>query len=293
MNTHTPPLRFGLIGYPLEHSLSPRIHNAALRLAGLPGEYSLYPVPPWPGENGFSIPRLLDGLRSGELQGLNITIPHKQTIIPLLDDLTPAARAIGAVNTVFRLAERIIGDNTDAPGFWADVQRLWAGEPPRPRRALILGAGGSARAVAYALLTHGFEVVIAARRLEQANALRKSLATAGGGVQAVELSPSAIVQLKMPIRLIVNATPVGMHPHVDASPWPPAVSFPQRAVLYDLVYNPTETLLVAQARRAGLAAITGLGMLVEQAALAFERWTGRQAPRSAMRAAVMDEQVNP
>jgi len=292
MNTLTFPFRLGLIGYPLGHSLSPRIHNAALRAAGLLGEYALYPVSPQSEEAEISIQRLLGLLRMGEIHGLNITIPYKQTIIPLLDDLTPTARAVGAVNTIFRCAERIIGDNTDAPGFWADVQQLWDREPPPPRRALILGAGGSARAVAYALLTHGYEIVVAARRLEQANALRQSLAAVSDGVQTIDLSPSSIDRFTRLSHLIVNATPVGMYPDVDDSPWPLMVPFPQKAVLYDLVYNPAETSLVARARSAGLTAVTGTGMLVEQAALAFERWTGHQAPRRAMRAAATSEQVN-
>ncbi len=281
-------LRLGLIGYPLGHSLSPRIHNAALRALGLEGEYRLYPIAP--AQSPREVAALLDEMRANTLHGLNVTIPHKQAVIPLLDELTPEAEAIGAVNTIFTRDGRLVGDNTDAPGFWADLARFLkdAGREPGGC-ALILGAGGSARAVAYALLTHGYEVTIAARRIEQAVALCNSLSTVRGHLQALELHQSSISNLKSSIHLLVNATPVGMAPHADASPWPAGLPFPSGAAVYDLVYNPPETTFVRQARAAGLPAVTGLGMLAEQAALAFERWTGRAAPRAVMLAAAQNQ----
>jgi len=149
---------FGLTGYPLGHSLSPQIHASALHALGLNGEYTLYPVRPLP-EGAVELKELLTRMRNDEIHGLNVTIPHKQQIIPLLDGLTEAATRIGAVNTIFKIDGRLLGDNTDASGFWADVQRITYNDV---RTAVVLGAGGSARAVTYALLTRGYRLVIAA-----------------------------------------------------------------------------------------------------------------------------------
>ncbi len=173
--------RLGLTGYPLEHSLSPRLHAAALKALRMNGEYRLYPVPP---ENPGGLVELAGRLRAGELHGLNVTIPHKQTVIPLVDELSPAAQSIGAVNTLVMKDDRLFGDNTDAPGFWSDVHRFLSssfpslldqgrsGHPGERRRGkgLILGAGGAARAVVHALLTHGWEVTLAVRRADAGQA---------------------------------------------------------------------------------------------------------------------------
>ncbi|MFQ5615536.1 MAG: shikimate dehydrogenase [Anaerolineales bacterium] len=283
----------GLTGHPLFHSLSPTLHNTALRALGLEGEYRLYPVPPLP-KGAETLAGLLARARRGEIHGLNVTIPHKQNAIPLLDDLTPATRAIGAANTIFRQGDRILGDNTDAPGFLADLKHFLANNTqypiPNTQSALILGAGGSARAVAYALLTHGWHITLAARRPEQAQALSEQLLVNSSqspvthrSIRAVQLP---ITNYQLPVNLIVNTTPLGMSPHTAGSPWPGDLPFPPNAAVYDLVYNPRETTLVRRARAAGLPAVTGLGMLIEQAALAFERWTGRPAPRAAMWQAV-------
>ncbi len=285
--------QFGLIGHPLEHSLSPQLHHAGLGALDLEGEYRLYEIPPLPeGEEALS--SLLEKIQRGQIHGLNVTIPHKQNVIPLLDELTPAAEAIGAVNTIFARGDRLIGDNTDAPGFWKDAcQRLNVHTFER-KNALLLGAGGAARAVAYALLRHGWSLNVAARRLEQAQILCDQLSPHGGQISAVKLSNHPLSTTHSLLStthcpLLVNCTPIGMHPHVDASPWPGDVPFPPDAAVYDLVYNPRETRLVCDARAAGLSAVTGLGMLVEQAALSLERWVGRDVPREAMWAAVKDE----
>ena len=295
---------FGLIGFPLEHSRSPAIHTAALAALGLPGEYRLYLIPPLPaGREELKL--LLDRLREGEINGLNVTIPHKQAVLPFLDSLTSTAQTIVAANTLFMQDGRLIGDNTDAAGFMADLNRLAPGVFGSQKIALVLGAGGSASAIIYALLQAGQKVVITARRLEQALEIVERFSAGiqppGSSRQAspdpnlapsVEISaigieslPDLISEYASHIGLVVNTTPLGMAPHVQASPWPDDLPFPPKATVYDLVYNPIETRLVAQASRAGLLAFTGLGMLVEQAALSFERWTGQPAPRLAMFAA--------
>lgn len=272
----------GLIGWPLDHSFSPALHAAALRVAGLPGSFHLFPVPR--GEaGGREVERLLAQMRRGEIQGLNVTIPHKRTVIGMLDALTPAARAVGAVNTIAVEGGRLLGDNTDAPGFLADLQRSFA---PQPESAIVLGAGGSARAVVFALAGRGWQVHVAARRREPAQRLADDLRWVGGRILAGPLSVAGLAEIAPSCGLIVNCTPVGMAPRIAATPWPKEVPLPRQAAVYDLVYNPQETALVRDARARGLPAVTGIGMLIEQAALAFERWTGRPASREAMRAAV-------
>lgn len=277
---------FGLCGYPLGHSFSPQMHRAALEAAGLSGSYMLFPVPPLPYGQSLLID-LLNRLRREELHGLNVTIPHKQSVLPLLDELTPAARAIGAANTLFLSGKKLIGDNTDAPGFLLDLAQLPLGAE---KNALVLGAGGAARAVIFALLQTGWQVHIASRRAEQASSLADDLC-ASAIVPACRLSTSPMDAISLRehlpgCQLIVNTTPLGMYPEESGTPWPEELEFPSSACLYDLVYNPIETSLVRAARAAGLPARGGVGMLVEQAALAFERWTGRSASRPAMLSSV-------
>jgi shikimate dehydrogenase len=279
-------IHLGLIGYPLSHSLSPRIHGTAFTALALHGEYLLYPVAP--GEiDGLAA--LARQMRDGEIQGLNVTIPHKQTIMSLLDELTPSAQAIGAVNTLYLREGKLIGHNTDAAGFLADLTKFLRNVVSE-KKALVLGAGGAARAVAYALLKDGWQVNLAVRRadLSQANALIEAFEPqAGSRSMDLELLEAGdLERLGSGIRLIVNATPIGMFPETEFSPWPSGLPFPKEAAIYDLVYNPRQTRLVREAQAAGLRATTGLGMLVEQAALSFACWTGQDAPREVLRAAV-------
>jgi len=276
------PYSLGLIGYPLGHSLSPQIHTAALEALGMQGEYRLYPVPPRD-EGWEALKDLIDGVRNRKITGLNVTIPHKSTVIPLLDALTQTASVIGAVNTIYLDGEQVIGDNTDASGFWRDVQSVLPvpdSKGLRESRAIILGAGGSARAVAYALLTRNYHLTIAARRRNQAIELQRHFPAYQDQITLVDLK-HGLTEIDDNV-LIVNTTPLGMHPQVDDSPWPLGLPFPGGSVFYDLVYNPRETRLIKQVKAAGLPGETGLGMLVEQAALAFERWTSMGAPRQVM-----------
>jgi shikimate dehydrogenase len=282
---HPPFFNLGLCGWPLEHSLSPRLHHAALHALNLAGEYKLYSVPPIP-EGATGLHALLEQVRQGDLQGLNVTIPHKQSVLPLMDELSPTARCIGAVNTISLVNGKLCGDNTDAPGFMADLEHLLpAAQQANGARALVLGAGGSARAVVYALVKAGWQVNVTARRIEQARQLVESLVDIPSSVAAL---PFQVSMLEQPYTLLVNTTPVGMFPGIGESPWPASAVFPTKAALYDLVYNPAETQLVRNARASGLQAANGLGMLIEQAALAFETWSGQTAPRDAMREAVQE-----
>ncbi len=272
----------GLTGYPLSHSLSPVLHARALAAAGLDGEYCLYPVPPSPSASQ-GLYALLGRLRRGELDGLNVTIPHKQVVLPLVDRLAPAARRIGAANLLYWRGGQLVGDNTDAAGFSLDLHRFLEGLTLLHYHALVLGAGGAARAVAAALLDEGWQVIIAARRPDRARALAEILLPGKG--KAIPLAVEALRWLK-DIALVVNATPVGMAPDQNGCPWPEDLALPPGSAIYDLIYNPRETRLLQRAHAAGLTAASGLGMLVEQAALSFECWTGHPAPRPAMRQAV-------
>jgi shikimate dehydrogenase len=276
--------RFALTGYPLGHSLSPLIHSAGLAACGLEGEYQLRPVPPEDLPGGLA--KLAAELRSGLLDGLNVTIPHKQAVFGLCDQLSDAARAIGAVNLLSCQNGRILGENSDAPGFLAGLALADFDRDRSPRQAVVLGAGGSARAVVYALGTSGWQVILLTRRAEQAQALAQSFTASlpAGSIQPGQLDPATLRGLSA--SLIVNTTPVGMTPKTGVSPWPETVPLPEHAVIYDLVYNPRRTALIEQAMAQGHAVIGGINMLVEQAAISFERWTGRPAPRQAMLAAV-------
>ena len=266
-------MRLSLFGHPLSHSLSPAMHNAALAELGLDGwQYVPAPVPP------SGLAEAVARLRADDHAGANVTVPHKRAVVALLDGVTPVAHAIGAVNTIVKQAGRLIGHNTDAAGLLAD---LYAHDVRLSRRpVLILGAGGAARAAVAALAGVGARVRVVARRPEQAAALRPIAA-----LEVFEWTALGLLTASDEVALIINTTPLGMTPNTDASPWLEGTPFPPDAFVYDLVYNPPDTLFVRQARAAGLRAATGLGMLVEQGALALELWTGRQAPRATMRQA--------
>jgi shikimate dehydrogenase len=276
--------QLGLTGYPLGHSLSPKIHTAALKACELEGTYSLFPIHP---DDKQRLNDLLIRVRTGEIRGLNVTIPHKQNVIEFLDELTPTAKAIGAVNTIYFRDNKLIGDNTDAPGFLSDLKKFIGDrELGIGKSALVLGAGGSARAVVYALVHDSWEITVASRRIEQA----QELASRFERVKAVELNLQTF-QLSN-VQLVVNTTPLGMKPQIDQSPLPENLSLPSNIFIYDLVYNPRETKLVSDARSQGVSATTGLGMLIEQAALSFELWTGCSPSRETLYTAVESQPVS-
>ncbi len=270
-------MHLAALGYPLSHSLSPAMHNAALAHVGLhEWRYEAMPVEP------ARLAEAVAVIRGDEYAGANVTVPHKETIIPLIDGLTPVAEAISAVNTIVKRDGKVIGHNTDAAGLLADLYAHDVHISDRP--ALILGAGGSARAAVAACAGVGAEIRIAARRREQARSLI-SILQSPDQLRIFDLTVLDLERASRDVALIINCTPLGMSPNVNASPWFESVPFPRGAFVYDLVYNPADTLLTKQARAAGLRAATGLGMLVEQGALGFELWTGKTAPRKLMRQA--------
>ncbi|HCK66291.1 MAG TPA: shikimate dehydrogenase [Anaerolineae bacterium] len=270
-----------LIGYPLGHSLSPKIHTAALKACGLEGKYSLFPIHP---DDKQGLESLLNQVRAKQIYGLNVTIPHKQNVIEFMNELTPTAKSIGAVNTIYLKDEKLIGDNTDALGFLADLKNFIGNrELEIGKSVLVIGAGGSARAVVYALLNDGWNVTISSRRIEQSEQLANSFSNYP--LSIIHSSNLPTFQFSN-FQLIVNTTPIGMTPNINESPLPENLSLPSNVFIYDLVYNPRETKLVRDARLQGLNSTTGLGMLIEQAALAFETWTGFNPPREILWQAV-------
>ena len=285
--------QLGLLGYPVEHSLSPCLHQAALRACGLEGDYRLFEVVPGV-QSGAAIQHLLARVRTAEIHGLNVTIPYKQIVLPMLDEPADSARGIGAVNTIYLAQGRLVGENTDAAGFLADLkQQITTADLHAVENceALVMGAGGSARAVVYALLQSSWRIHVADRKVGQAEELVRSLRVSASDVprlSALELSSAGLADLlaNTYIGLIVNTTPLGMASNRDSSPWPGELSFPGEAFLYDLVYNPAETALMRAARDAGLAAAGGIGMLIEQAVRSFLIWTGCTPPRQSMQQAV-------
>lgn len=282
----SPPTAYhlALTGYPLGHSLSPLIHSAALRACGLAGDYILRPVSP---ENISSeLDFFAAELRTGQLHGLNVTIPHKQAVVKICDELTPSAQKIGAVNLISLQGSKIIGDNSDARGFMAALPPMQETWEHRSCRALVLGAGGSARAVIFALASSGWEVFVTSRRIEQASQLVAELSPSASALPPVAVTFPSDPEFLNSLGLVVNTTPLGMHPNSSGCPWPYGLSLPPQAIIYDLVYNPRETTLLNIAASQGLRTLGGISMLVEQAAIAFECWTGHPSPRKAMYDAV-------
>lgn len=272
--------KVGLIGWPVEHSLSPAMHNAAFAALGLSEwHYDLLPTPP---------DQLADRLRNLAAEGYigaNVTIPHKQAVIPLLNSASLAARGIGAVNTILIEGGRSEGHNTDSIGFMLDLAAHHI--DVYHKRALVLGAGGSAHAVVLGLANRGATVTVMARREGAAWQLREDVRKGVSHQLQITVQPlSALAQVAPTSDLIVNCTPVGMWPHVEDSPWPDEVPIPAGVICYDLIYRPAQTRWMQQAAAAGAQVIGGLGMLVYQGASAFELWTGHEAPVDVMREAI-------
>ena len=295
----------GVIGYPVEHSFSPLMHNAAIahlqstapadspKNKALDAVYLPFPIHP------DALETAVHGFAAIGLKGFNITIPHKQTIIPLLDEVSAVAKAIGAVNTVWRSESdgqtRWHGTNTDAAGFLAPIKALgmdWEQVP-----ALVLGNGGAARAVVAACVELGCaEVWVCGRSPQKLQTFAQSWDSA----PTISAKLSVVNWEDLPARLpqaglVVNATPVGMHPHTASSPLSAAEisqigqALPSAApkVAYDLIYTPRPTQFLQQASNAGLVAIDGLEMLVQQGAAALEIWLGQPAPVEVMRRSLL------
>ncbi len=270
------------MGWPVEHSLSPAMHNAAFARLGL--DWAYVPLPVAAG----CVPPALHGLVALNFVGVNVTVPHKQAVIRYIDELSDAARIIGAVNTIKFKDGKLLGYNTDAVGFLNML--IEANRHPKGMRVAVLGAGGAARAVVFSLCrAEADAVTVFNRTAERAAFLVDDLAEAfpDSRLNFAPLTGAALRQMDHRFDLVVNTTSVGMSPHPAHCPWPADVPIPASATFCDLVYNPLETMFLAQARQAGNTTIDGLGMLVHQGAYAFEQWTGQRPPIEVMRQACL------
>ncbi|HEY8691920.1 MAG TPA: shikimate dehydrogenase [Chloroflexota bacterium] len=256
------PRRLAVIGYPLGHTLSPRIHGAAIRALGLELTYEAVETPP-PQLEGF-----LDELRGPGWLGCNVTVPHKLAVMAFMAELSDETRAIGAVNTIVNRGGSLEGYNTDAQGFLADVQEHFGAVDGK--RVVVLGAGGAARAVSYALRDRAERAWVLNRSSDRAESLVREL---GGALRQGNQAHLRGCQL------LVNCTSAGLHE--GDSPIPDEL-VPEGMQLYDLIYNPAVTRLMRVVSERGGRAVNGLGMLVRQAAGAFRIWTGLEPPLDAM-----------
>ena len=262
--------RVGLIGDPVEHSRSPRMHNAAFAALGMDAVYELWPTP------AAQVRDRIGGLRNLDIAGANVTVPHKQAVMPFLDEISETARRIGAVNTIIPREGRLIGDNTDAYGFRASIMERYP--DIAPKRAVVLGAGGASRAVIVALQEMGAdEVLIANRTLARASDLANEL---GAGALAWDDLPTTLRSTD----LLVNATALGWHDE-EVLPNAMIANLPSQALLVDLTYR--DTPFLQSARQHNLRGLDGLGMLIHQGVRSFELWFGVTPPLDVMTAAAL------
>ena len=269
--------RVVLIGHPVAHSLSAAMQQAAFDDQGIDATYELWDRPP------LGLADAIGEVRGDDFLGANVTIPHKERVVPLVDRQTEEAHATGAVNTITREGRRLVGHNTDVPGLKAALDAL-VGRQKMPRQAVVLGAGGGARAVVYGLITEGFQrIVVFNRHLHRAEGLVKHFGRSAAHMElrAMPWHESIIESELAKSKVLVNATSIGLT--ADVSPIPAEIILPELLVL-DLIYS--RTRLLREAEAAGCTVADGELMLLHQGAAAFTLWTGRPAPLEVMRAAL-------
>ncbi|MEJ8547489.1 shikimate dehydrogenase [Brevibacillus borstelensis] len=269
----------GLFGHPVSHSQSPLMHNAAFAKTGLDFVYMAFDVAP------ERLAEAMAGIRSLGIKGVNVTIPHKVAIMPMLDEIDPLAQRIGAVNTVVNRDGYLIGYNTDGAGYVRSLAET-TGLVLEQQTVTMLGAGGAARAVAFTLAERGVrEIRIINRSRERATLLAEHVGTI---VPTVVIDPADGKAAIEDASLLINTTSIGMYPQVDEMPvqeeW-----LHSGLIVSDLIYNPLETRLLKVAKSRGAQVHSGIGMFVNQGALAFELWTGEAAPAETMREIVLEQ----
>ncbi|MEX1139824.1 MAG: shikimate dehydrogenase [Bacteroidota bacterium] len=271
--------RYAIIGHPVSHALSPRLHTAAFKALSLDCSYEAVETAP------EDLAATIQRFRDEGVAGFNVTVPHKEAIIPLIDSLDDAARGVGAVNTVTITAGKLAGTNTDVYGFIKLAEPL--ATAIAGKHVAVLGAGGAARAVLYAL-TSAFEpgrITLFNRTLDRAERLASEFTTEKILIAPESLFQEDLQKLFADISVIVNTTSVGMKPYTDATPLD-EVKFGKVQAVIDLIYTPPETALLNAAREAGATGVNGLEMLLHQAAKAFSLWTGREMPMDVVRRAI-------
>lgn len=262
-----------LIGYPLGHSVSPSMQQAAFDYYQLDLRYQAWEAEP------TQFGAIMERVRQPSTLGANVTIPYKETVLPMIDELDELARQIGAVNTIVHREGKLSGYNTDAEGFLAALRHLGDFEPAG-KRVVLLGAGGAARAASFALARAGVRSLAITDIIEErAQALSSSLRPLGVKTHVIEPEGEYLKDALLGCDLVVNCTPVGMkHSATEGKSPLKAGLIPKEALIYDVVYNPIETRLLLDAKAVGARTVGGLAMLVYQGAKAFELWTGKEAP---------------
>ena len=269
----------GLFGYPVEHSLSPAMHNDAFAELGLNNVYLPFSVAP------DDLEQAVAGVKGLNIAGVNVTIPHKQNVIPYIDQLSEEAELIGAVNTIVNDNGTLVGHNTDGRGFIRSLQEE-TNFTASGQQVLIVGAGGAARAIAFQLALEGIEqLLITDLEFAKAESLSTEIAK-NVAVDATAIKQEQIKEVMETTDLLVDATPVGMHPNEDVEPVVSTELMHGDLIVYDVVYNPRETVLLKAAEQAGAQPVSGLGMLLYQGVIAFELWTEKEAPVAVMRDAL-------
>ena len=265
----------GVIGDPIEHTMSPVMHNAVFKEMGMDYVYVAFQVK----KEGLG--EAIRGMRGLNIRGLNVTIPHKVAIIPLLDRLDHLAELIGAVNTVVNDSGVLTGYNTDAEGFLRAL--LERGIEPGGKNVVILGAGGASRAISFILAERGSSLVILNRTLDKARECASRIGEVfQKGVKALEFDSENLAKALTEADILVNTTSVGMYPDTSETPVSSDLLRPGLIVV-DIVYNPIKTRLLEETEAAGARTISGIDMFVWQGALAFEKWTGLKAPVKLMK----------
>ncbi len=272
----------GVIGWPIEHSLSPAMQNAALREMGLNWTYLAFAVEP------ERVGDAVAGARGLGLVGLNVTIPHKAAVIEHLDEVDESVEALGVANTIVNADGRLLGHNTDGAGFLRSLAEH--GHSVSGRAVAVIGAGGAARSVAYACARAGARSLAVLNRTPERAEEVAELVRARAGLSAVTALPLTGADAQEAVEsadLIVDCTSVGMYPHVDVEPVVPPSWLRPGQVVVDLTYNPLETVLLRAAAEAGAATVDGAGMLVHQGAISLRHWSGQEPPVETMRRALL------
>ena len=277
MKINSQTVLYGLLGYPVRHSKSPDMHNAAFSSLGIDAVYLCFEVKP------EELKSAIAGIRGLGISGVNVTIPHKQAVIKYLDEITEVARRIGAVNTIFRRGDKLIGTNTDAEGFIRDL-RDTCRFSAKNKQCIVIGAGGGARAVCFGLADAGAKTIfVKDKTVSKAKRLVSDLKKEYSAISFEVVKTDAQVK-RMEFDLLVNATPVGMKPS-DGAPIDLGL-FSRLSLVYDLIYNPKMTPLLKKAKKMGISYANGLGMLVRQGAVSFKHWTKKNPPIDVMFKAV-------
>jgi len=270
---------YGVIGDPIAHSMSPEMHNAAFQECGMDSAYVKFQV------RKEQLSQAIDGIKALGIKGVNVTVPHKEHVMPLLDEIDPLAEAIGAVNTIVNENGKLIGYNTDGLGFVEGLKNI-ADEPLEDNSMLIIGAGGAAKAIYYSLASLGVKRIDVTNRtpLRAEKMIEACPFDLNSGFLSLEAAENSLDQYDV----IIHTTSIGMFPHIEDSPLT-IKELKEGCIVSDIIYNPLETALLKQANQKGARTQNGLDMFVYQGALSFEKWTGIFPPYSIMKNTVLQQ----